>query len=94
MADVPIGLTTDEAHRCLGWFERDRRLDAASRVARCSKALGARIDLSIFTVLSSNGILMAALPVAIVAGLFAAAAALAFVLDGAKLALFHRLEVS
>jgi H+-transporting ATPase len=52
------------------------------------------IDLSIFSVLSSNGILMATLPVAIVAGLFAAASAFAFLLDGVKLALFRRLEVS
>ncbi|MEI9929463.1 MAG: HAD-IC family P-type ATPase [Rhizomicrobium sp.] len=52
------------------------------------------IDLSIFGVLSSNGILMATLPVAIVAGLFVAAAVLAFVLDAVKLTLFRRLEVS
>ncbi|MEI9997562.1 MAG: HAD-IC family P-type ATPase [Rhizomicrobium sp.] len=52
------------------------------------------VDLSIFSVLSSNGILMATLPVAIVAALFAAAAAFAFVLDAAKLALFRRLAVS
>jgi H+-transporting ATPase len=52
------------------------------------------IDLSIFSVLSSNGILMATLPVAIVAGLFAAATAFAFVLDAVKLTLFRRMEVS
>ncbi|MEI9930113.1 MAG: hypothetical protein WDM89_06065 [Rhizomicrobium sp.] len=52
------------------------------------------IDLSIFSVLSSNGILMATLPLAIVAGLFAAATTFAFVLDAVKLTLFRRLEVS
>jgi H+-transporting ATPase len=52
------------------------------------------VDLSIFSVLSSNGILMASLPVTIVAGIFAAAAAFAFVLDAVKLALFRRLAVS
>ena len=52
------------------------------------------VDLSIFSVLSSNGVLMAALPLTIVAGLLAAAAAFAFVLDAVKLALFRRLAVS
>jgi len=52
------------------------------------------VDLSIFSVLSSNGVLMAALPVAIVAGLFIAAAAFALLLDTVKRALFRRLEVS
>ncbi len=52
------------------------------------------VDLSIFSVLSSNGILMKALPVTIVASLFAAAAAFAFILDAVKLALFRRLVVS
>jgi hypothetical protein len=52
MAEIPTGLTTDEAHR---------------RLAKDGPN---------------------------VAGLLAAAAALAFVLDGVKLAVFHRLEVS
>jgi H+-transporting ATPase len=52
------------------------------------------VDLSIFSVLSSNGILMMALPIAIVAGLFVAAATFAFVLDAVKLALFRRLAVA
>jgi H+-transporting ATPase len=52
------------------------------------------IDLSIFSVLSSNGILMASLPVTIVVGLLAAAAAFASFLDAVKLALFRRLAVS
>jgi H+-transporting ATPase len=52
------------------------------------------VDLSIFSVLSSNGILMKALPIAIVASLFAAAATFAFVLDTVKLALFRRLTIA
>ena len=52
------------------------------------------VDLSLFSFLSSNGILMKALSVAIVAGLFVAAAAFAFVLDAVKLVLFRRLAVS
>ncbi|HET6607116.1 MAG TPA: HAD-IC family P-type ATPase [Rhodopila sp.] len=52
------------------------------------------VDLSLFSVLSSNGILMKALSVAIVASLLVAAAVFAFVLDAVKLALFRRLAVS
>jgi H+-transporting ATPase len=52
------------------------------------------VDLSLFGFLSSNGILMKTLSLAIVASLFVAAAAFAFVLDAVKLALFRRLAVS
>jgi H+-transporting ATPase len=52
------------------------------------------VDLSIFSVLSVGGILMTALPIAIVAGLLAAAIVFAFVLDAVKLALFHRLAIT
>ncbi|MDE1174715.1 MAG: HAD-IC family P-type ATPase [Parvibaculaceae bacterium] len=51
-------------------------------------------DLSIFSILSVNGILMTALPMVIVAGLFAAAIVFAFILDAVKLALFHRLAIT
>jgi H+-transporting ATPase len=44
--------------------------------------------------LSVNGILMTALPIAIVAGLLAAAIVFAFILDTVKLALFHRLVIT
>jgi H+-transporting ATPase len=52
------------------------------------------VDLSIFGVLSVNGILMTALPIAVVAGLLAAAIVFAFILDAVKLVLFHRLAIT
>jgi H+-transporting ATPase len=52
------------------------------------------VDLSIFSLLSINGVLMTALPIAVVAGLLAAATVFAFVLDAVKLVLFHRLAIT
>ncbi|MEJ0043312.1 MAG: hypothetical protein WDM81_14330 [Rhizomicrobium sp.] len=52
------------------------------------------VDLSIVCVLAANGILMAPLALAVLAGVFAAAIALAFVLDGVKLMLFDRLRIA
>jgi H+-transporting ATPase len=52
------------------------------------------VDLSIFGVLSVNGILMTALPIAVVAGLLAAAIVFAFILHAVKLVLFHRLAIT
>ena len=52
------------------------------------------VDLGIVMVLASFGILMAALPVSILAGLIAAATGFAFVLDALKLVLFRRLAMS
>ncbi len=52
------------------------------------------IDVSIISFLAYNGILMKPLPIAILAGLFAAAIALAFLLDTVKVALFHRLDIA
>jgi H+-transporting ATPase len=52
------------------------------------------VDLSIFSVLSVNGVLMTALPIAVVAGLLAAAIVFAFILDTVKLALFLRLAIT
>lgn len=52
------------------------------------------VDLGIITMLASFGILMAALPVAILAGLVVAAIVFAFVLDALKLVLFRRLAMS
>ena len=51
------------------------------------------VDLGIITVLASFGVLMTALPVAILAGLIAAAIVFAFVLDAMKLVLFRRLAM-
>jgi H+-transporting ATPase len=75
------------------YVSRERQHIWSSRPGRWL-IVSSAIDLSIFSVLSSNGILMATLPLAIVAGLFASAITLAFVLDAVKLALFRRLEVS
>jgi H+-transporting ATPase len=52
------------------------------------------IDLAIVSVLASNGILMAALPIAILAGLLAATVAFTFVLDAVKVILFRRLAIA
>jgi H+-transporting ATPase len=51
------------------------------------------VDLSIISTLSLNGILMAPLPPAILAGLLAAAIVFAFVLDMVKLTMFRWLAV-
>jgi H+-transporting ATPase len=51
-------------------------------------------DLGIVSFLAFNGILMAPLPIAILAGLLVAAVAFAFVLDAVKLVLFDRLAVA
>jgi H+-transporting ATPase len=51
-------------------------------------------DLAIVCLLAINGVLMTALPVAILAGLFVAAIAFAFVLDAVKVILFRRLEIA
>jgi H+-transporting ATPase len=52
------------------------------------------VDLAIVGLLAVGGILMAPLPMAVVAGVFGAAVVLALVLDVAKLALFRRFEVA
>jgi H+-transporting ATPase len=52
------------------------------------------IDLSIVSLLALNGILMAPLPIVILAGVFAAAIVLAFVLDAVKIVLFRRLRIA
>ena len=56
--------------------------------------LSSAIDLLIVSTLALNGWLMAPLPPAILAGVFAAALALALVLDGVKGVLFRVLRVS
>jgi H+-transporting ATPase len=52
------------------------------------------VDLSIVSLLAINGVLMAPLPIAILAGIFAAAIVLAFLLDAVKTALFRRLRIA
>ena len=71
---------------------RERRRLWSSRpslvVVLCSIA-----DLLIIPTLAVNGILMLPLPLAVVAGVFAACVALAFVLDQVKVAIFARLRM-
>jgi len=52
------------------------------------------IDLTIISTLAIKGILMAALPISVLAVLLLAAIVLAFVLDGVKLVLFKRLAIA
>jgi H+-transporting ATPase len=52
------------------------------------------VDVSLVWILAANGILMAALPLGIIASLFFAAIGLAFLLDGVKLAMFRRFPVN
>ncbi len=52
------------------------------------------IDLSIVSLLAANGVLMAALPIALLAGVLVAAAVFAIALDFVKLMLFARLRIA
>lgn len=52
------------------------------------------VDLTIISVLAINGVVMTALPIAIVSGLFVAAIIFAFLLDIAKMTLFRRLKIA
>ncbi len=52
------------------------------------------IDLTIISVLATNGFLMTAIPIWILVGVFGAAIIFAFVLDAVKSVLFHRLAVA
>jgi len=52
------------------------------------------VDLGIIVTLARTGVLMAALPTGILAGLFVAAVAFTFVLDTVKLAAFRRLQIA
>ena len=56
--------------------------------------LSSIVDVAIISTLALSGILMAAVPVGILAGLFVAAFAFAFVLDAIKLVAFRRLEIA
>ncbi len=52
------------------------------------------VDLAIISLLASNGVLMTALPIIIIGGVFGGATVLAFVLDGVKFILFRRLAIA
>ena len=75
------------------YVSRERRHIWSSRPGRWL-IVSSIIDLSIFSLLSVNDVLMTALPIAIVAGLLAGAIVFAFVLDAVKLVLFHRLAIT
>ena len=51
-------------------------------------------DLTIITMPATNGLLMTALPLELIAGMLCAAVVLAIILDSAKLVLFHRLAIT
>jgi H+-transporting ATPase len=55
--------------------------------------LASAADVAIVTSLALSGVLMAALPTAIVAALFMATIAFAFVLDAVKITIFSRLRI-
>jgi H+-transporting ATPase len=74
------------------YVARERRHLWSSRPGRWL-LISSAIDLSIVSLLALNGILMTALPVAILTALFAAAVIFAFILDTLKLILFHRLRI-
>ena len=52
------------------------------------------VDLTIITLLASNGVMMAALPIVIIGGVAVAAIILALVLDSIKFALFQHLAIA
>jgi H+-transporting ATPase len=72
---------------------RERRHLWSSRPGRWLIA-SSIVDLTIITLLASNGLLMTALPIEIVGGVLAMAIALAVVLDCAKYVLFQRLTIA
>jgi H+-transporting ATPase len=52
------------------------------------------VELTFFALLAFNGVLMDALPAAILAGILAAAVVFAFALDAVKLAIFRHMEIA
>jgi H+-transporting ATPase len=75
------------------YVARERRHLWSSRPGRWL-VVSSVVDLSLISLLAINGILMRPLPIAIVAGLFAASVAFAFVLDAVKGMLFRRLLIA
>ena len=56
--------------------------------------ISSTVDLTLISLLAINGVLMRPLPIAIVAGLLAAAVVFSLLLDLVKVALFHRLRIA
>jgi H+-transporting ATPase len=99
-----IGLDTDTLRtltvvtlvfsgQALFYVARERQHLWSSRPGRWL-ILSSVADLSLISVLAINGILMAAIPAVILAGVFAAAILFAFVLDAMKSVLFRYLAVA
>ncbi len=72
---------------------RERRHIWSSRPS-VAFMLSSVVDVTIFATLARTGILMAPLPLSVVAGLLVGAIAFALVLDGVKVAIFHRLKMA
>ena len=75
------------------YVSRERRHLWSSRPGRWLLASSV-VDLTFISLLATNGVLMTALPLAILAGLLVAATAFAFLLDAVKLAVFRRLQMA
>lgn len=75
------------------YVARERRRLWASRPGLWLIA-SSSIDLALVVGLAAAGILMTALPAAILAGLFAAAIVFALLIDSVKMALFDRIEIA
>ena len=72
---------------------RERRRLWSSRPGKWLLVSSA-VDLTLFSLLAVNGVLMAPLPIAVVASVFAAAIAFALILDTVKLFLLRRFQVA
>jgi len=75
------------------YVSREREHIWSSRPGRWL-ILSSVVDLTIITVLASGGVLMTALPIIIICGVFAMAVILAMALDSVKFALFQRLAIA
>jgi len=75
------------------YVSRERRHLWSSRPGRWL-LVSSVVDLCFISLLAAKGVLMAAVPIAILAGLFLAAAAFAVLLDAVKLVVFRRLQIA
>ncbi len=75
------------------YVARERQHFWSSRPGRWL-LIASGVDLTLIAVLAINGLLMRPLPIAVVAGVLVPALLFIFVLDAAKVLLFHRLRIS
>jgi H+-transporting ATPase len=75
------------------YIARERRHFWSSRPGRWL-LVSSIVDLTLFGVLSTQGVLMAPLPATLVAGVFCAAIVLTFALDAVKVPLLRRLAIA